>query len=62
LRYLAGMLRPAAGLHCENTEDVGLIKIISSERIQDGVERITFVAGPAALGLAGNIPDTDKSL
>jgi alanyl-tRNA synthetase len=37
------------GLHCENTEDVGLIKIISSERIQDGVERITFVAGPAAL-------------
>ncbi|MEM4302838.1 MAG: alanine--tRNA ligase [Candidatus Caldarchaeum sp.] len=37
------------GLHCENTEDVGLIKIISSERIQDGVERIVFTAGPASL-------------
>ncbi|BAJ50021.1 alanyl-tRNA synthetase [Candidatus Caldarchaeum subterraneum] len=37
------------GIHCENTEDVGLIKIVSSERIQDGVERIEFVAGPANL-------------
>lgn len=37
------------GLHCENTEDVGLIKIIKTERIQDGVERIIFSAGPAAL-------------
>ncbi|MCS7133344.1 MAG: alanine--tRNA ligase [Candidatus Caldarchaeum sp.] len=37
------------GIHCENTEDVGLIKIVSSERIQDGVERIVFTAGPAAL-------------
>ncbi|MCS7109938.1 MAG: alanine--tRNA ligase [Candidatus Caldarchaeum sp.] len=37
------------GIHCENTEDIGLIKIVSSERIQDGVERIVFTAGPAAL-------------
>ena len=37
------------GLHCENTEDVGLIKIIKTERIQDGVERIIFSAGSAAL-------------
>ncbi|MDW8084274.1 MAG: alanine--tRNA ligase [Candidatus Caldarchaeum sp.] len=37
------------GIHCENTEDVGLIKIVSSERIQDGVERIVFTAGPASL-------------
>jgi len=37
------------GLHCENTEDVGLIKVISTERIQDGVERIVFTAGPASL-------------
>jgi len=38
-----------AGLHVENTEDVGLIKIIKTERIQDGVERLIFAAGPAAL-------------
>ncbi|MCD6313256.1 MAG: alanine--tRNA ligase, partial [Thaumarchaeota archaeon] len=38
-----------AGLHVENTEDVGLIKIIRTERIQDGVERLVFAAGPALL-------------
>jgi len=37
------------GLHAENTEDVGLIKILRTERIQDGVERLVFAAGPAAL-------------
>jgi alanyl-tRNA synthetase len=37
------------GLHAENTEGVGLIKIIRTERIQDGVERLVFAAGPAAL-------------
>ena len=29
--------------------DVGFIKIIRTERIQDGVERLVFAAGPAAL-------------
>ncbi|MEM1676360.1 MAG: DHHA1 domain-containing protein [Nitrososphaerota archaeon] len=37
------------GIHCENTEDVGIIKIVRTERIQDGVERLIFTAGPAAL-------------
>jgi len=37
------------GLHCTNTEDVGIIKIIKTERIQDGVERLIFAAGPSAL-------------
>ena len=37
------------GLHVENTEDVGMIKIIRTERIQDGVERLIFAAGSAAL-------------
>ncbi|MEN2974050.1 MAG: alanine--tRNA ligase [Candidatus Caldarchaeales archaeon] len=37
------------GMHCENTEDVGLIKILKTERIQDGVERLIFAAGPSAL-------------
>jgi len=37
------------GLHCENTEDVGIIKILKTERIQDGVERLIFAAGPSAL-------------
>ena len=37
------------GTHCSATGDVGLIKITKSERIQDGVERLEFVAGEAAV-------------
>jgi len=38
-----------AGTHCSRTGEVGLIKIIRTERIQDGVERVEFAAGEAAL-------------
>lgn len=37
------------GLHCTNTGEIGLIKIVRSERIQDGVERIEFVSGEQAI-------------
>ena len=37
------------GTHCSSTGEIGLIKITKAERIQDGVERIEFVAGEAAL-------------
>jgi alanyl-tRNA synthetase len=37
------------GTHCKSTGEVGLIKIIRTERIQDGVERIIFSAGDAAV-------------
>ena len=37
------------GLHCQNTGEVGPIKIIRVERIQDGVVRIEFCAGLAAV-------------
>lgn len=37
------------GTHCGNTGEVGLIKVIHTERIQDGVERIVFSAGPPAV-------------
>ena len=37
------------GTHCSRTGDVGLIKITKSERVQDGVERLEYVAGEAAL-------------
>ena len=35
------------GTHLDSTKDVGKIKIISAERIQDNISRITFVAGEA---------------
>lgn len=38
-----------AGTHCVSTGVIGPIKILKSERIQDGVERIEFAAGVAAV-------------
>jgi alanyl-tRNA synthetase len=37
------------GTHVSRTGEIGLIKIIRTERIQDGVERIEFLAGQPAL-------------
>ncbi len=37
------------GTHCKSTGEIGLIKILRTERIQDGVERITFSAGIPAV-------------
>lgn len=48
-----------AGTHCTNTSEVGPIKILRTERIQDGVERIEFSAGIAAIR---QIQETDKIL
>jgi alanyl-tRNA synthetase len=37
-----------AGTHVHNTHEVGEIKLLKSSKVQDGVIRITFVAGDAA--------------
>ncbi|MEM3872284.1 MAG: alanine--tRNA ligase [Nitrososphaeria archaeon] len=37
------------GTHVSNTGEIGFIKVVKVEHIQDGVERIVFVAGKAAL-------------
>lgn len=37
------------GTHVGYTSEVGPIKLLKSERIQDGVERLTYSAGPSAL-------------
>lgn len=38
-----------AGTHCTRTGEVGLIKVIRRERIQDGVERLEFASGESFL-------------
>ncbi|MDI6884676.1 MAG: DHHA1 domain-containing protein, partial [Hadesarchaea archaeon] len=38
-----------AGTHYTRTGEVGFIKVVHTERIQDGIERIEFAAGAAAL-------------
>jgi alanyl-tRNA synthetase len=42
-------VQACAGTHVEHTGDIGMIKITRTERIQDGVERIEFSAGEAAV-------------
>ncbi len=37
------------GMHVNNTGEIGIIKIIGTERIQDGVERLRFCAGEKAI-------------
>lgn len=37
------------GIHLNSTGETGVIKIVKVDRIQDGVERITFRAGPPAI-------------
>ena len=37
------------GTHLRSTSEAGLVKILSTERVQDGVERLIFAAGPHAL-------------
>jgi len=38
-----------AGTHVSRTGELGLIKIIKNERVQDGVERLEYVAGETAI-------------
>jgi alanyl-tRNA synthetase len=37
------------GTHVRSTGEIGIIKILRTERIQDGVERLIFASGPHAL-------------
>jgi len=40
------------GTHCKTTGEIGFIKVVHTERVQDGVERIEFSAGLPALRAA----------
>jgi alanyl-tRNA synthetase len=42
-------IEACGGTHARSTGEVGLIKVTRVERIQDGVERLEFVAGEAAI-------------
>ncbi|MHC1636524.1 MAG: alanine--tRNA ligase, partial [Candidatus Methanospirareceae archaeon] len=42
-------VQACAGTHCSRTGEIGIIKILRTERIQDGIERIEFSAGEAAI-------------
>ncbi len=42
-------VQACGGTHVKRTGDIGLIKVVHTERVQDGVERIEFAAGEAAV-------------
>ena len=42
-------VQACGGTHVHRTGDIGAIKVLSTERIQDGIERLTFAAGGAAI-------------
>lgn len=46
-----------AGTHCSCSGEVGLIKVVGHERIQDGIERIEFAVEKAALAHLKKLDD-----
>ncbi len=46
------------GLHRKNTSEIGFVKITGFEQIQDGVIRVHYKAGPAALAYVQHIEKT----
>lgn len=50
------------GLHVENTGQVGLVKIVRADKIQDGVVRLTFTSGLSSLKLVQDDEKTIKEL
>jgi alanyl-tRNA synthetase len=42
-------VQACGGTHVKRTGDIGAIKILSTEPVQDGIERVVFAAGDAAI-------------
>ncbi len=50
-------VQACGGTHVDRTGEIGTIKIRSTERVQDGVERIVFSAGDAAVTATQQLED-----
>jgi alanyl-tRNA synthetase len=50
-------VQACAGTHVARTGEIGTIKVLGTERVQDGVERITFAAGDAAIDATQRVED-----
>jgi alanyl-tRNA synthetase len=50
------------GTHCSSTGEIGLIKIVSTERIQDGVVRLNFLAGEPAIAYMQELDGAVRSI
>jgi alanyl-tRNA synthetase len=50
------------GTHCSSTGELGVVKILSTERIQDGIVRLNFVAGESAIGHIQKMDDAIEAV
>jgi alanyl-tRNA synthetase len=50
-------VQACAGTHVARTGEIGAIKVLGTERVQDGVERISFAAGEAAIEATQRVED-----
>ena len=48
-------VQACGGTHVSRTGKIGMVKLRSTERVQDGVERLTYSAGPAAIAATQEI-------
>ncbi len=55
-------IEACGGTHTKTTGEVGLIKIVKVEKVQDGVERLEFVAGEPAMKYLHQMESTLDSL
>lgn len=39
------------GTHCDNTSEIGWVKIIKTSKVSDGILRLSYVAGKKVLPL-----------
>jgi alanyl-tRNA synthetase len=57
LIHVAEDVQACGGTHVSHTGDIGAIKILNTERVQDGVERLSFAAGRAAIDATQDTED-----
>lgn len=50
------------GTHVKNTKEIGKIKILKASKIQDGIVRLTFVAGKAAENVESSVVDLARNV
>jgi alanyl-tRNA synthetase len=50
-------VQACGGTHVSRTGDIGAIKVLSAEPVQDGIERLTFAAGDAAIEATQRVED-----
>jgi len=61
LIHVADDVQACGGTHVKRTGDIGALKILNTERVQDGVERIQFAAGDAAVEHIQSMEDDLRS-